>query len=348
MATRFLCLLLLAITLVTPATAADHVTVAKTLAADVIVPRYEALAKAAEAQAEAWKNLCAAPSPAALEAVKSAYHATADAWSAAEIIRYGPVSEDFRAERLSYWPERKNATQRGLAQLLKPDSQNNLSPDSIRGASAAVQGLPALERLLFTDPPADEKAFAGSPDNERRCAVGRAIADNVRALAEEIRDGWSDPKSGLASQLFYAPLADEVVRRLATDVVSGFQIMRDVKLLPVLGPEIARANPKLAEGWRSERSSRALALNLKTTLVMAEIMLEGQSEEGAAGLYNVRQALRVAEGLPPLFGPMAADRKERPQLILLFDALGFSRDRLLIEVPAALGIAMGFNSLDGD
>lgn len=345
---RFLCLLLFGILSAAPAGAADHVTIAKKLAADVILPRYEALAKAAEAQAEAWKGFCETPSPDGLKGVRQAYLSAADAWSAAEIIRYGAVSEDFRAERISYWPERKNATQRGLAKLLRPGSRNDLAPESIRGASAAVQGLPALERLLFTAPPADEKAFAGSPASERRCAVGRAIADNVRTLADEVRDGWADPRSGLASQLFYAPLADEVVRRLATDLVSAFEVMRDVKLLPVLGHEIARASPRLAEAWRSGRSSRALELNLKTALAMTEIMLEGQSEEGTTGIYNVRQALRIAEGLPPAFGPLAVDRKERLQLVLLFDALGFARDRLLLEVPAALGIAMGFNSLDGD
>lgn len=348
MVLRTLSALLLGAVLATQALAADHVAIAKKIASEVAIPRYQALALVAGVEADAWNDFCLLPTRDGLETVRQAYHATADAWSTVEIIHYGTVSEDFRAERLSYWPERKNATQRGLVQILKPGSADDLTPERLRGASAAVQGLPALERLLFADPPVDEKAFSGTPEGERRCAVGRAIAANVKALADEILEGWANPKTGVASQLFYGPMADEVVRRLATDLVSGFEVMRDVKLKPVLGNDIARANPKLAEGWRSGRSTRALQLNLDTARAMTEIMLADASEEGATAIYNVRQSLRIAEGLPPAFGPLAADPKERQRLILLFDALGFARERLLVEVPAALGIAMGFNSLDGD
>jgi hypothetical protein len=45
---------------------------------------------------------------------------------------------------------------------------------------------------------------------------------------------------------------------------------------------------------------------------------------------------------------LAGDVRQRHRVILLFDALGFARDSLLGELPAALGISLGFNGLDGD
>src|SRR5207247_4902359 len=87
------------------------------------------------------------------KALQRAYLATADTWSQIEFLHYGPIGEEFRAERLSYWPERKNATAKGLAVLLEKDGVADLTPEMFVKNSVAAQGLPALERLLF-----DEKA----------------------------------------------------------------------------------------------------------------------------------------------------------------------------------------------
>lgn len=324
---------------------ADDAAMAARIAREFVVPRYVALAAAAADERRAWYAFCKFPSENGLEAARRSWGATADAWSSIELIRYGPVSEDFRAERISYWPERKNATGRGLSQLLSGTGEQGLSPERLRGASVAVQGLPALERLLFGEGAVVPADFGGSPEGIRRCAVGRAIADNLAALTAEIRDGWSQARLAGFSD---ADTAKEAVRRFSTDLLTSLQVMRDVKVLPVLGKDAGQAKPKLAEGWRSARPARALALNLAAAEELAGMMLEGQGEEDRSALYSLRQARGMAEALPDDFGPLAADPAQRHRLILLFDALGFARDRLLVEVPAALGISLGFNSLDGD
>jgi predicted lipoprotein len=327
---------------------AHDATLARRLADGFIVPRYEALARAADAQRDAWRTFCAAPTEAALADLRAAYLAAADAWSSIEIVRYGPVSEDFRLERISYWPERKNATGRGLAQLLADAQAPSPTPEGIRRASAAVQGLPALERLLYAGPPPQVDDFSASREGERRCAVGRAIAANVANLAAEIIEGWTRGPTGLAARLSEPETAKVAVRRLATDLLTSFQVMRDVKVLPVLGPDAAETKPRLAEGWRSGRPTRALALNLEAAETMARIMLDDRSGEQANSTLVIRQAKRIAEGLPSDFAMLAGDVRQRHRVILLFDALGFARDSLLGELPAALGISLGFNGLDGD
>jgi predicted lipoprotein len=315
------------------------------IAAEFVIPRYQALSAAAKHQARAWELFCAAPAASGLESVRAAYFASADEWSRAEIIRYGPVSADFRAERISYWPERKNATAKGLAQLLAGTGE--LSPEAMRGASAAAQGLPALERLLFPEKPAEASEFAGSPAAERRCAVGRAIAANVSAIAAEVLRRWA-MEDGVARTLLSAQPANEAVRRLGTDLLTAFQSIRDQKLLPVLGKEAATAKPRLAEGWRSGRTKQALLLNLQSIEELTQIILDRAPDDERSAALTIRAARRIAENLPADFPRLAADPAQRYKVVLLFDALGFARDGALIDVPRALGITLGFNSLDGD
>ena len=61
---------------------------------------------------------CAATSADGMAKLRDAYHGAADAWSSIEMIHYGPIAEDFRGERLSFWPERKNAVEKALKNIL--------------------------------------------------------------------------------------------------------------------------------------------------------------------------------------------------------------------------------------
>lgn len=340
MSARVLLLVLLVVLGVAAPARADTPAMLARLAETVLVPRYEALATVAEAQEREWDRFCAAPGAAGLADLRAAYRRAADAWSAIELVRYGAAGEDFRADRLSYWPERKNATARGLAQLLADTV--DMTPSRIRQASAAAQGLPAIERLLFGDPAPGPRDFEGSGEGGRRCDAGRAIAGNVARLAAEMRDGWRK----LAPRLGEPGRSDEAARRLATDLMTAFQVARDIKLLPPLGQDPGSARPRLAEGWRSGRPATALVLSIEAAEAMARAMLAEAGPSNA--LLAIRQARRIAEGLPRDFAAFAHDTAARRQGLLLFDALGGARDALLAELPPALGISLGFNSLDGD
>src|SRR5690349_412343 len=150
-----------------------------------IVPHYQALSLTAEAQEKAWSEFCAKPDEMGFDTLQRAYLATADSWSQIEFLRYGPIGDEFRAERLSYWPERKNATAKALAELLQKDGVADLAPGAFFKNSVAIQGLPALERLLFDDK-AQTEMLSGER-KARRCAVGQAIAWNVLMIAHDVR-----------------------------------------------------------------------------------------------------------------------------------------------------------------
>src|SRR5262245_55359857 len=61
---------------------------------------YSGFAKGAGTLDDAMDALCAQPSAENLEAARQAFKGATDAWSYAEIIRFGPVAEENRLERL--------------------------------------------------------------------------------------------------------------------------------------------------------------------------------------------------------------------------------------------------------
>lgn len=323
---------------VAPARAAEDVL--SRLVERFIIPHYQALALTADAQEKVWSDFCAKPDPEGFKLLKRAYLATADSWSQIEFLRYGPISEDFRAERLSHWPERKNATAKGLALLLEKEGIADLSPERFVKNSVAAQGLPALERLLF-DVNAETEMLSGER-RARRCAVGQAIAWNIVMIAHDVRLGWT---SELAEQLADPAVAKEATQRIATDFLAAFAYIRDAKLRAALGKDIGMARPLLAESWRSGRSKRALTLNLEVLLDVSKIILRDKEGDTPA---MVATALSFAENLPEDFGKAVVDAKQRPQFFLVLDAVAAARDKAHDEIPAVLGITVGFNSRDGD
>ena len=330
---RDLMLLLAAALVPMPAEAADHAVIARHILGGFVIPRYELLAESAARQASAWSKFCAAPAPQGIAELRTLYLSAADAWSGIEFLRYGPVADNFRIERLSYWPERKNATSRGLTALLA--GSEPITPARIAAASVAVQGLPAIERLLFDENSAD--LLVKEP---RRCAAGLAIATNIATLATEIVAAWK----GLAPTLD----VKEFTTRFVTDLLSLLEIIRDQKLRAVLGADAASAKPRLAEGWRSQRSLHAIALNLDAIDAASQLIYKAAQTKGVVVPGAIASARDIINGLAGDLGTLATNPTTRWKLYLLLDAIKATRDFALDEIPAAVGITLGFNSLDGD
>ncbi len=324
-----------------------NVAVMRELVTKLIIPGYEKLLRAAETQAALWSNFVAKPEASAIAALREAYSNTADAWSAVEFLHFGPAGVDFRFERLSYWPERKNATAKALTLLFARQADEGLGPEHFAGTSAAGQGLPALERLLF-DEQAQELLLAQDASGERRRQVSLAIARNIAIIAGQILAGWQDDPDSVLKKLDDLTYAQEATARIATDLLGLFQLMRDTKIEAPLGKSIESAKPRLAEGWRSGRSIRAIAINLTTLRDAADIILAGNTGEISSPSV-LKSAVKIANSLSSEdLSALVTSPKQRSDAVLLYDAVTSARDVSKLEIPNALGITIGFNSLDGD
>ena len=311
---------------------ADLRPLAHSMATTVIAPAYRQFAAAVAATAAAWERECRAPSP-ARAALGETLRDTARAWWRIEMVRFGPVGEDFRAERIDFWPERRSATTRGLAELLDPAGAEP-SVELLRGLSAAVQGLPALERLSF------EGKGAPTP---RECAAGLAVAANLDAMAKEIVAGWDTVAARAATDEAFA---GELVARLVTDTLTEFQTLIDAKLAP-LGRSVEAARPDALQGRRAGLERDALLAPLDGLERLVAAFVDGR-EEGAVVVATLDTARSIAGGLPERLGPLLADPRRRSQVVLLRDALKSARETAVTDLPALVGITVGFNSRDGD
>ncbi len=319
-----------------------------------LLPRYDALSSAADAQKAAWTSFCAKPDAAGVPALKAAYGKTADAWNAVEFITFGPISQNLRADRFSFFPDRRNGIARGMADVIADTDAGRLSPERFDQTSAAVQGLPALERLLF-DKEA-EAALVSGAEAERRCAFGRAIATNLSTIAHDVRGAWGDRSTGLLAALAAGkgdpalfPDAAALPGMILTDLSGAFQRVTDTKLLPVLGAGPDAAKPALADSWRSGRSGRVVANMVKSA---DDLLRAVATQMPSRPQYVVNKAAGAADAaadkLPADLG--GAAETAAGATALQADIKTFKAAQLTVYRPMAsyFGISLGFNALDGD
>jgi predicted lipoprotein len=317
---------------------ADQKAIALRIATEFVAPRYQTLGTAFRTQATAWHGFCAAPSESGFGALAQPFADAVKAWSLVELVRYGPVSENFRYERIAYWPERKNDVSRALARLLAEPTPAD--PASMAGRSVAVQGLSALERLLYDD--GARAALLTGEDAQKRCAAGEAIAGNLVAVADEVSAGWATLMQNLAKA--DDVLAREAVSRFVTDLLTVYQIVGDAKMDVPMGSSLEEARPHLAQYWRSDLSNVALAADLGSAADLTALILG----EDDSGVRAVRAAARLATELPAPLAHLVVQNAGRSRVLLLRNAVRGARDLTSQTVPAALGVTVGFNSLDGD
>jgi predicted lipoprotein len=273
-----------------------------------------------------------------IDALKAGFNDLADAWASAQMFRFGPLADAQRAERFAYWPERRNIIDKQLSALLASGDAAALTAERLGEASVAVQGLPALERLLYSDNLRDAAGFSV------------VIAGNLQLIATEVADAW---RSSVDNPAPFAANPAEATTQFYTNLLTLLQIVAEQKIGVPLGTEVAAAKPKAAEQWRSGRSLRNIRLNLAAAragflddggfaALVASDDLRGAVDNAFA--EAIAAAARSGDDL-------AADVTDPARRLLVTELLvriNKLRDLLRQDVPPAIGITLGFNELDGD
>lgn len=350
-----LCLLLFAI-LSLPVQAAAAVTLGELngrVVDDHLIPRYQQLAAASTALAERSDALCAAPDAAGLAATRAAYHTAMDAWQGIAHVRFGPVALLLRHHRFQLWPDKRNTGGRQLAQLLAAADPAALDPEQVAQGSVALQGFSVLERLLFAQGPRPEPVVG------YRCAVVRAVAHNLAAMSAALVSDWTVGPGAYRQQL-RQPNEDNgleselgVSSRLLNNLDAQLQSIIEQKLGRPLAA--GRLRPRRAEAWRSGRSLRNIAINLAA---LRELYLSGFAPllvaraDGPALDQRLRDAfaaaVTAAVALDRPLAELAADPAGRAGLDALAARVITLKGLAGGDLPRALDIPLGFNSLDGD
>ncbi len=319
-------------------------------------PAYANLRDHAAAQAGAMKTLCAEPSREHLDAARDRFSGLVEAWSAAEIIRFGPITEDNRLERMLFWPDRKGIGLRQVQATLAAKDPVAIDAAGIAKKSVAMQGLGALEFVLYGTG-ADELSVAGDP---YRCAYGAAVAGNIEQISADVSQAW-EKADGFAA-LWGAPGPDnalyrdgnEAVTELAGVFINGLELVRDVRVKGFLGNHPEDDRSRQAIYWRSGLTGQSLAANLSgmDELFQASKLGEALPDEQRWIAESIHiQLANGAAAAKDAAGPIdevLADPKRRDRLDYYRLVTSSLSNLFGTRLTAAFGLTAGFSSLDGD
>ncbi|WP_367782066.1 imelysin family protein [Mesorhizobium marinum] len=320
-----------------------------------IRPGYHALRMATVNLSQAGDALCAAPSEAALVAARASFGQVVDAWSRIEIIRFGPVTEHNRLERMLFWPDRKGTGLKQVQAALANRDASATDATTLAGKSVAMQGLGALEFVLYGT--GSEALAAG---DAYRCAYGTSISGNLATIAAELDEAWADP-DGFART--WATPSDEnplyrdgteAVTELMEVFVTGTELVRDVRLGGFLGAEPGGDKPRQALFWRSGKTVDSLAGNLDGMRALLEAsrlagaLPDDQAWIGGEALFEFSNAATAAAGASGPLADVLADGDRRARLAYLGLVTSSLSDIFATRMSGALGLTAGFSSLDGD
>lgn len=326
------------------------------LARDYARPAVAKMTDAAAALESALGGWCAKPDAAGAGRVGDAFKTLAHAWSGVEILRFGPLVQANRFERLAFWPDTRGVMPRQVQALIAAKDDALLKPGALAGRSVAVQGLPALEYVLYGEP--DLLKQTGAPGFAYACGYATAVSANVATISRDLVEAWSaqgefgrqfaKPQPGNDLYRSSQEVAAEAMKALST----GLQFARDVKIEPVLGDTPQAARPKRAAFWRSGLSTSLLAANvdaLKAFHVAGGYPLPaGEEWMDASVRGELSSAAATLRAVPaPLEQALASEDGRR---LLVLASLTLKNAKAIVDenLAPALGVTIGFNALDGD
>jgi len=341
--------------------ASEYFRINQVLAEKHILPRYEKFSQQTFELNRVAKNFCVAPARIDLKDIQKAFHFAADAWAGVQHIQFGPIEEKLRLNRIFYWPDKHNTGSRHLKRLLKSEDETMLKPERFSLISVALQGFPALERLLFRQ---SEALFEEKGTSRFRCNLVKSISGNLKKISENVLNEWKDKSNGFLKVVTSSGVPiyngeDEIFQNYFASLYGILRTIHDLKLRRILGETPDDSRPRRSEAWRSERSLRNIILNLEA----AKNLFQGEGGFGIDDFIEIHNpntnvakdfntyleyTLKTALSISIPLHKAVRDQKyfeeiDRLQAQILA-LMGLVRGRISL----AVGIRPGFNKLDGD
>lgn len=273
--------------------------------------------------------------------VLDALQATWLAWAPLDPYQFGPIEQQAAALKVNLFPDKKNFTGRALLQHLKRPEAEQGDPATVAASSAALQGLPAIERLLFKD--------------LQTCPALVGVTGNLARMAGDLYDGWFAPEGWADLVRSAGPNNPTYLRdaEFTTQVYTalGFSIQRlkEHRLGRPLGT-YQRAFPKRSEAWRSGFTNAIMIAQLDGMLdVIADGFSTSVSDLSRKDALTILTDIqnRIANLGAPLF-----EAVEDPMMRVRIEGVMTKLDYLLAhlneEVGRELNVETGFSAGDGD
>lgn len=284
------------------------------------------------------------------------------AWQRVQWVRFGPIVDGNLDWQLQFWPDKKNLVQRKTQSLL--GSSDTLDAAAIEKAGVVVQGLSELELLLF-----DSDYVDGYGNNDeasaRQCQLLRLVSRHLVSTTSIIASKWNSPQDNETwLKQDKGEKGKEQVAIRNGKIIDGLLTQVDKVKTDKLGDPLGLKNKaRMANGYFAEswRSSSSLA-NIHNNMSSLQSLLSSKDrydlgdyleEHGQVDLANnlvagLQQILDQIERIGPPLNEAVLSQEAKDQVEQLYDQVKALNTLLRTELAPALGVALGFNSNDGD
>jgi predicted lipoprotein len=311
-----------------------------TLLDTVFGPSAKAYGQSLNRFADSLRDGCTVPER--QQEVVQAFAGVTIAWGRLQPLIQGPLGDAVLASRIAYWPDKHGTGGRQLGAALRSRDAALRDPVALAQKSAAVSGLPALERLLFPEDGAGDVAA-----RSYACAYAAALVqvqkDRAAQAGAVFARGRRDP--------------EPVFQGAFASIRDGLDFMLRLKLEDPMGSEPGAARGSRPEFWRSGSSLAVIDANLATfQALMTDPAGIGQrldlGPESAAAAAIVEHRLADARqsvaAIPMPLHKAVEDPAARPAVVELARRIRELRSRVVDRLGPALGVTSGFNAMDGD
>jgi predicted lipoprotein len=327
----------------------------------VIVPGYDRAVVEADQLAAAAAQLDSAPDAGTLAATQAAWREARSAWKQTEAFAIGPA-ETLRSHAAIDWsPIRADRIEAVIG------GTSELTAAYVGGLGANQKGFLALEYLLFDANGDDAAALQSLVGEPRRRGLVRALAENLRDEAAELRDAWAPDAGNYAAVLGGAgpgnptyPTVKSAVDKMVNQLVFLSEDIADTQLLAALGTRTGGVpRPEALDAHRSQNGLADLLDNLAGIQNVYFDDYSGRRGESLSAIVEnlsppaagtlalaIRRAFETATRIShPLEEAVSTETElvERAQ-VRAKELMG----RLEIDLVSVLGTTLRFNPSDGD
>ncbi len=340
----------------------DHEGLAVQALENHIRPGYDAFKTTTGQLKSALETACKAHDVKAADQVKAAFRNAVLAWSRVEHLKFGPILENNRNERIMFFPDRQKIGERQVQQILGKQDPTALTVAELQQKSVAVQGFTALEVLLYAKPA--DSYLAATPEATFACGYAATIAQNMAQIATDVATAWG--KDGSYSALWLKPSDDNPLFKTSTGPTAelltafrnGISNARDGKLLPALGLKKTSVTGTFAP--KSKPPFDVSGLGLATIVANAEGVLDlvekgglaerlAVTEKETAALIKteLQNAIKIGRDLEPAGATVFNDKEAAAKLTSMREPLATAAAGNE-QMANAAGMVLGFTADDGD
>ena len=318
-----------------------------------IVPSYKELVRSTARLKEYGEKLCENGDAADLVRVRRGYNDVMDQWQVLQKWTVGPDRSSIVHMRFHMWPEGRSIVVKQVQAVLKAASPNALVSDKLAESSPAIQGIPALQLLLYWNDPQIHD-FVESGVAAYQCQYVLAVSENLSRIAADMLDKWSHAYRNAFStpgqENPYFPSSNVATNHLFNQYLQLITTVHNAKLSYPLGIHYdGKPRYRRTESRRSKRSLRNVRINVISISKFYAISRKHLE-------YSAPQQLELDQGwaaaneiLAQMPDEMESAYSQYPdQMLELVNLLSNMKDLAGGHMAETLGFHHKFNDTDGD